>query len=64
MINSKNIQVYYDQQTEGNFKYFVTFGDCAPWDTPDDQCIECVSEVEVYKLKNLLNQIYNDKVNE
>ena len=57
MLNSKNMHVLSDQQQDGGFKHFVTFGECAPWDTPDDECVECASESEAHKLKNIVSVI-------
>jgi hypothetical protein len=61
LINAKNIHVYCEQQTNGGFNYFVTFDNCAPWDTTEDKCIECVSEIEAHKLKDLLIQLCNTR---
>lgn len=58
MLTSKNVHIHSEQQKDGSFKHFVTFGDCAPWDTPDDECVECASESEAHKLKNVLCLIY------
>jgi hypothetical protein len=57
MINSKNVNVYSDQQKDGGFKHYVTFGDCAPWDCPESESVECASEGEAHKLKNIVDSL-------
>jgi hypothetical protein len=57
MINSKNVHVYSDQQKDGGFKYYVTFGDCAPWDCLESESVECASESEAYKLMDIVGNL-------
>jgi len=60
MFNTKNIHVFSDQQEDGGFKHFVTFGNCAPWDTPESECVECASESESHKLKHIVIAILGE----
>jgi hypothetical protein len=52
------VHVYSDQQTDGGFKHYVTFGDKAPWQADESDVVECVSEDHAHKLKRLV-EFYN-----
>lgn len=56
MSNKNSVTVLSDQQDDGGFKHYVTFGDKAPWDADDADSVECATEDDAHKLKDIIGR--------
>lgn len=58
-----NFVKHYDQREDGGFDHYVVFGDFAPWDAPDENCVKCATESDADKLMGfLLEMTPNEKL--
>ncbi len=52
------VNVMSEQQEDGGFDHYVTFGDKAPWLTEEENVVKCATEEDAHKLKALIDVNY------
>lgn len=51
---SRQVNVLSNQEGDGGFSYYVTFGDKAPWLADGSEVVKMASEDDAHKLKNII----------
>lgn len=52
-----NTNVVYDQQEDGSFRHYVSFGESPPWDAEEMDIVYCATEEDAHKLKEIIERI-------